>query len=384
MLGSESQNFIPKASVYLVCLARFERAWLLRSFYSQSQRPSSNNVTTSDVKAPKATTFLQSTTLCPLSLTAQSWTAPLRLLPPETDIDTSSLTYPGTHTTTSEKKNGITEYLRVDDDLGGSGLMVEEQSSRTLLPFSLVEDEIAKAANGGSSLSQYTVSLVYSDHDITGSSEFVVYVPSGQATLHQPAEVTSMKSSSLTGVFQSLSGQYSVGFFNRATLPETLGAVSRSKQKEIDSYVTGNLESSSHLFGNSRHQRTQTTRNASKFDDSDLSTLNPITKSQLMDSTKTVPATTTATKNTVEEFTTDGSRASRVLSSHGVALILGSISGASLLFAIIFYLHRFYFRRISRSSRGTGSVTQPKADNPAATYPDMSQNLEISRFSADS
>jgi hypothetical protein len=369
----------------MVCLARFERAWLLRSFYSQSQRTLSNTVTTSDVKAPKATSFLQSTTLYPSSPTAQSWTSPLRSFPPETDIDTPTLTYPGTHTTTSEKENGIIEYLKVDDELGGSGLIVEEQSSRTLLPFSLVEDEFAKAANGGARLSQYTVSSVDSDHDFTGSSEFVVYVPSDQATLHQPAEVTSMKSSSSTGVFQSLSGQTSVGFSNRGTLPGTLGAVSRSKQKEIGSYVTVNLEYSSHLFGNSRHhQPTQTTRNPPKFDDLDLSTLNPITKSQPMDSTKTVPATTTATKNTVEQLGTDGSDASRVLSSHGVAVILGSISGASLLFAIIFYLHRFYFRRISTSSRGTGSVTQPKADNPAATCPDMSEILEISRFSADS
>jgi hypothetical protein len=366
----------------MVCLARFERAWLLRSFYSQSQRTLSNTVTTSDVKAPKATSFLQSTTLYPSSPTAQSWTSPLRSLPPETDIDTPTLTYPGTHTTTSEKESGIIEYLKVDDELGGSGLIVEEQRSRTLLPFGLVEDEFAKAANGGARLSQYTVSSVDSDHDFTGSSEFVVYVPSDQATLHQPAEVTSMKS---TGIFQSLSGQSSVGFSNRATLPGTLGAVSRSKQKEIGSYVTGNLEYSSHLFGNSRHhQPTQTTRNLPKFDDLDLSTLNPITKSQPMDSTKTVPATTTATKNTVGQLGTDGSDASRVLSSHGVAVILGSISGASLLFAIIFYLHRFYFRQISTSSRGTGSVTQPKADNPAATCPDMSEILEISRFSADS
>jgi hypothetical protein len=67
------------------------------------------------------------------------------------------------------------------------------------------------------------VPSVDSDHDITKSSEFVVYVPSGQATLHLPSEVTLMKSSSLIGDFQRLSGQTSVDFFNVATFPGTLG-----------------------------------------------------------------------------------------------------------------------------------------------------------------
>lgn len=365
-------------------MASFERAWLLRSFYSQSLRISSITVTTSsDINAPRATSFLQLTTLHLSSPTAQSWISPLRAIPPETDIDTPTVTWSSTHSTTSKKNDGITGYLKVDDELGSSGLIVQEQQSSRTLPFSLAEADIVKTANDGPNLSQYAVSSVDSDHDFTGSTESVVYVPSGQATLHQPPEVTSMKSSYSLEDFQSLSGQTSMGSFDKATFPGTLGAVSRSKPMEIGSYVTENLETSSHLIEHSRHYRpTQTTRNALKSDDLDMSTPNPITKSQLMDSTTTVPATTTATKNPVEELTMDGSRASRALSSHGVGLIVGSISGASLLFAISFYLHRFCFRRIGRSSRGTGSVTQPKADNPATTCPDMQEILEISRFSA--
>lgn len=223
-------------------MASFERAWLLRSFYSQSLRISSNTVTTSsDINAPRATSFLQLTTLHLSSPTAQSWISPLRAIPPETDIDTPTVTWSSTHSTTSKKNDGITGYLKVDDELGSSGLIVQEQQSSRTLPFSLAEADIVKTANDGPNLSQYAVSSVDSDHDFTGSTESVVYVPSGQATLHQPPEVTSMKSSYSLEDFQSLSGQTSMGSFDKATFPGTLGAVSRSKPMEIGSYVLSTI-----------------------------------------------------------------------------------------------------------------------------------------------
>jgi hypothetical protein len=315
---------------------------------------------------------------------AQSWTSPLQTRSSETATDTFTLTWSEPRTTTGETTNGITGYFKVDDELGSGGLVIQDsQSNRASLPFnSLAEADITKTANGGPSVSQYTGPSVDSDHDPTGSSESVAYVPTGQATSYSPPRTTSMNASSSIREFQSLSDQTSVGYSSSEdTFSGALDAMSRSKPKKTGSYVTGNLGPSSHLVEYSRHfQPIQTTQNAPESDDLAFSTPNLITKSQVMDSTNTVP--TTATKTTVEKLTMDNSRASRALSSHRVGLVLGSISGAALFFAIIFYLHRFCFRRMGRSCRDTGLITQQKADNAAAICPDAPEILEISRFSA--
>ncbi|CAG8319889.1 unnamed protein product [Penicillium salamii] len=82
-------------------------------------------------------------------------------------------------------------------------------------------------------------------------------------------------------------------------------------------------------------------------------------------------------KTAVEKLTKSNSRATRV-----VGLISGSVFGGIFLFAMIFYLHQFYFRRIGKSNKSRGLATEPKSENTAVAIPDAREIPEISRLSA--
>jgi hypothetical protein len=229
----------------------------------------SNTVATSESHPPKATSILQWTMLGSNPI-AQSWTPPIQTRSSETATDIFTLTWSEPRTTTGETTNGITGYFKVDDELGSGGLVIQDsQSNRASLPFnSLAEADIAKTANGGPSLSQYTGPSVDSDHDPTGTSGSVVYVPTGQATSYSPPRTTSMNASSSIREFQSLSDQTSVGYSDEDTFSGTLYAMTRSKPKKTGSYVTGNLGHSSHFVEYSRHlQPIQIAQNAPDSDD---------------------------------------------------------------------------------------------------------------------
>ncbi|CAG8079433.1 unnamed protein product [Penicillium salamii] len=296
---------------------------------------------------------------------AQTWTLPRQKGSVGTVIETP--------TTPRETANNVKGYSKVDDELGSSVIFVQDsQISRSSLLFNGFFDvDIAKPASDGPDLWQYTGSSVDSDHDFTKSFESVVPLTSDQATSYQAPQVTMMDASSSVRDLKGHSDQIIKDYIDEDSFLGSLHAMSRSEPTEVGSFKT-----SMHSFESSRHfQPAQTTHHISKSDDLDLSTPSTITKNQLIDSTNTV--STIATKTAVESLTMNNSRVSRV-----VGLILGSVSGAIFLFAIIFYLHQFCFRRIGWSTKSRGLVTEPKSENAGAAFPDAPEILETSRFSA--
>ncbi|OQD78084.1 hypothetical protein PENANT_c090G02272 [Penicillium antarcticum] len=284
--------------------------------------------TTSETHARKATSIPQRTKLGSNTV-VQSWTSPIQAHSTKTAIDTLTLTWSDPRTTSGETTNVIAGYFKVDDELGSNGLVIQNpQSSRASLAFNVLVKVGIAETNSGSNLLQYTGTSAESDHVFTRSSESAVHVPSVQATSYQPPQVTPMNPSSSMTDFQRHSDKTSVGYYDEDSFSGTLDDVTRSTPKKTD-YYAGNLGPSSHFVEYSRHfQSIQTPQPSTNFGDLDCSTPNLTTESQLVNSTNSVPATTTATKTTAEELTMNNSRTSRALTSHGLGLILGSISGA--------------------------------------------------------
>ncbi|CAG8083758.1 unnamed protein product [Penicillium salamii] len=297
---------------------------------SQELLKSSHGVSTFDDQVPKVTSILQ--WIMPGSTPiAQTWTLPRRT--------SSSGTVTKTPTTARETASDVKGYSKVDDELGSSGIVVQDSQSfySSLLLNSLFDVDIAKPMSDDPNLLQYTRSSVDSDNDFAKSFGSVVPIPSGQATSYQAPQ----------------------GYIDKDTFLGVLHAVSWSEPTEVGaSKTTLHSFESSHQF-----QPTQATHHTSKSSDLDLSTLSSITQSQLIDSTDTF--STAAMKTAVEKLTKSNSRASRV-----VGLISGSVSGGIFLFAIIFYLHQFYFRRIGKSIQSRGLVIESRSDNAAVAIPD--------------
>ena len=82
----------------------------------------------------------------------------------------------------------------------------------------------------------------------------------------------------------------------------------------------------------------------------------------------------------------DGTDFSRRLSQRGVALVLGSVAGGTLVFICMILLHRLILRLLHRSEQGSTRRGPLSIDDPfVRQIPTVSSNVAgISRFSADS
>lgn len=87
-----------------------------------------------------------------------------------------------------------------------------------------------------------------------------------------------------------------------------------------------------------------------------------------------------------EDWTMKNTQASMVMSAHGWKLILGTVSGASLAFACIFYLQRVCYARARKHENTVllDHIPNDKAYNSEPMQRGLTQTLEVSRFSEDS
>ncbi|CAG8303171.1 unnamed protein product [Penicillium salamii] len=307
---------------------------------SQELLKSSRGASTSESQVPKVTSILQ------YIMSGSTPIAQTRTLPRTSSLRTVKETSP----TARELAIDVKGYSKVDDDLGSSGIVPQDSSSSrsSLLLKDLLDVDIRKPASDDLILLHYAGYSVDSDHDLAKSFESVVSIPSGQATSHQAPQ----------------------GYIDKDTFLGGLHAVSWSEPTEVAAF-----ETTLHSFESYQIQPAQATHRISKSSHLNLSTPSSITQSQLIDSTDTV--STTAMKTAVEKLAKSNSRASRV-----VGLISGSVFGGIFLFAMIFYLHQFYFQRIGKSIKSRGLATEPKSENTAVAIPDAREIPEISRFSA--
>lgn len=88
------------------------------------------------------------------------------------------------------------------------------------------------------------------------------------------------------------------------------------------------------------------------------------------------------------EFTMEDGRKSQDLSKKGVGVLLGSVSGASVLFFSIFFFHRRCYKLFQRRRKGTILVPHVPENQPRDSDTNLvakpPEHREISYFSADS
>lgn len=82
----------------------------------------------------------------------------------------------------------------------------------------------------------------------------------------------------------------------------------------------------------------------------------------------------------------NGSKASQVLPKQSLKFILGVVSGACVVIACIFYLHKHCYRWVRQSRRGTILIAHIPEEYDANTQLHFQNydQLEVSRFSLDS
>lgn len=365
---------------------------MLKLCHSQQLRPLSDPTSTSGTHASKSSpgrgaewhyltsNILQSTTLS-LSQTAQNldWSSPLQPLLSGPATDTLILDWSDT--------SGITKptpgHVEINAGLGSNELVIHSlQNPHVSLSLnSLVKTDIIHSAISGQTILDSTELTIDFSHDPTGSSDFTLYFPSGPTTSYLPHPTILLVPSPSNWVPQSSPAQTSVDYSEDTQ--EIQDEASQSRPKNIGSYMTGTLKLTSNSVKSFRgFQSSQTMKEGPESSNLDFFKPNPTTISPLTDPTNKEPTTMTATKSTTEELTMGNTGASRALSSHTLGLILGTVSGGSLLVVTIFCLHRFCFKRARKSRKSMVLVTNPKADCAAAKNPHVSENMEVSRFSA--
>lgn len=87
-----------------------------------------------------------------------------------------------------------------------------------------------------------------------------------------------------------------------------------------------------------------------------------------------------------KEGTMQSTQASKVMSARGWHLILGTVSGASLAFACIFYLQRLCYARVRKDKKTIklGHIPHDKLYEGELIQQQIPRNIEVSRFSEDS
>lgn len=325
--------------------------------------------------------ILQSTTLS-LSQTAQNldWSSPLQLHLSGPATDTLILDWSDTSCTTKPTPG----HVEINDGLGSNELVIHslQNPHASLSLNSLVKTDITHSAISGQTILDSTELTIDFSHDPTGRSDFTLYFPSGPTTSYLPHPAILLIPSPSNWVPQSFPAQTSVDY-SEDTPQEIQDEASQSRPKNIGSYMTGTLKLTSDSVKSFRgFQSSQTMKEGPESSNLDFFKPNPTTINPITDPTSKEPTTMTATKSTTEELTMGNTGASRALSSHTVGLILGTVSGGSLLVVAIFCLHRFCFKRARKSRKSTGLIIHPKVDCAAAKNPHVSENMEVSRFSA--
>ncbi|KAI2791719.1 hypothetical protein POX_c04594 [Penicillium oxalicum] len=133
------------------------------------------------------------------------------------------------------------------------------------------------------------------------------------------------------------------------------------------------------------------TSGAETFDLVSLFSDTPAPSLSLPQSTRTdlanCPSSTTNSSNqSWKDPTMDNTQASTEISRQSIAAILGSVSGAGLVFAVILVFHRFFYQPFNKPPKLIRFVSPERESGPAdeRLYAQLSGGKEISRFSTDS
>ncbi|CAG7935654.1 unnamed protein product [Penicillium salamii] len=287
-----------------------------------------------------------------------------------------------TGNTDTETIKPTTTYAEAGNELGNSGLVCPDskKSSGPSCLSSLVVTDTAGPKIGIQSMLQPTGPGIDDSPNATGGSEAVSY----------PVKSYNMPIASLlitptsNWVFESTYAHTPVDCSSQSTSQETQAGESQSKTKNVGIYVTGNPNISSECVKLSHGDMcNQTTQERPEASDIGFSKPVPIIMTPFPHQKSTEPDTSTARDSMPENLTMGKNRASRTSPTHVLGLVLGCILGVALIFVLIFYSHRFCFKRAFRSRRNTDSPPPlPKVDCATTKYPRVSERMEVSRFSA--
>ena len=326
--------------------------------------------------------ILPSTTLNP-SPTAQRPDKISSLLPLQSETATNTFVFDwsDTRSTTIETIKVTPNYAEADDELSISKLVYQDSqkfSTPCCLNALVVTDNVEPKIGIQSTL-EPTGFGIDDGHDVTGSSGVVLY----SAMSYKLPIASLLITSTSEWVFGSSYAHSPVAYSSQGTSQEMQSEESQAKAKKIGSYMTGNPKLSSEFVRYSHgHMSSQTVQEKPEASDMGFSKPTPIIINSFLHPTNTEPITTTTRGSIPEEPTMDNTRASRAVPTHIFGLVFGCISGVSVVFAIIFFSHRFCFKRAFRCRRDTDSTPLPKADCVAARHLHVSKNMEVSRFSA--
>ncbi|CAG8414640.1 unnamed protein product [Penicillium salamii] len=298
-------------------------------------------------------------------------------LPPlysETATETFISNWSDTRSTNMETVEPTTTYLKVDNELGRSELVYQDSQnfSTPCCLNSLVATDTAEPGTGIQSMLQPTEFGINDSHDATGSSGVVSYSAETSALPLASLQITP----TLDWVFESSNAHAPVVYPYQGTSQEMQYGGSQAKAKKVGNYMGGNPKLLSDWVRYSQGlMSSQTVQERPEASDIGFIRPTSITINSSLHPTSAESITTTARK----EPTMDNTRVSRAVPTHILGLVFGCISGLSLVFGIVFFAHRVCVKRAFSPRRETDSK---KAACVAAKHLSVSENMEISRFSA--
>ncbi|CAG7932660.1 unnamed protein product [Penicillium olsonii] len=300
---------------------------------------------------------------------------------PHSETATNSFISDWSDTGSTETIKPTTTYAEADNELGSSGLLYQDMQkfSGTCCLHSLVVTDTVESKIGIQSMLQPTGLRIDDSHDATEGSGVVLY-PDKSYNLPVASLLITPTSN---WVSESNYAHAPSAYSSQATSQGMQAGEPQAKAKNVGIYVTRNPNISSNCVGLSHGLMcSQTVQERPEARDGGLSKPPLFTITSFPQPKITEPDTTTATDSTVETPTMDKTRASRTAPAHVLGLVLGCIVGVSLVFVVIFFSHRFCFRRALRLRRNTDATPLPKADSASAKYLRVSESMEVSRFSA--
>lgn len=324
--------------------------------------------------------FLPSTAL-PFGPTDQRPDKVSSLPSPHSETATNSFVSDWSDTGSTEMIKPTTTYAEADNELGSSGLVyrVSQKFSGTCCLNSLVVTDTVESKIGIQSMLQPTGLGIDDNHDATEGSGVVLY-PDKSYNLPVASLLITPTSN---WVSESTYAHAPSVYSSEATSQGKQAGEPQAKAKNVGIYVTRNPNISSNCVRLSHGLMcSQTVQERPEASDDGLKKAPPITITSFPHPKSTEPDTTTATDSVVEKPTMDKTRASRTAPAHVLGLVLGCIFGVSFVFVVIFFSHRFCFRRALRPRRNTDSSPLPKADSASAKDLRVSESMEVSRFSA--
>ncbi|CAG7966749.1 unnamed protein product [Penicillium salamii] len=317
----------------------------------------------------------------PFGLTDQRLDKVSSLPSPRSETATNSFVSDWSHTGSTETIKPTTAYAEADNELGSSGPVYQDSQnfSGTFCLNSLVVTNTMESKIGIQSMLQPT-GLEFDDiHDSTEGSG-VVFYPDKSYNLPVASLLITPTSN---WVSESTYAHAPSAYSSQATSQGIQAGEPQAKAKNFGIYVTRNPNISSNCVRLSHGPMcSQTVQERPEASDGGLRKPPPITITSFPHPKSMEPDTTTTTDSIVEKPTMDKTQASRTAPAHVLGLVLGCIFGVSLVFAVIFFSHRFCFRRALRPRRNTDSTPLPKVDSTSAKYLRVSESMEVSRFSA--